>query len=111
MHEQTTPRGPSRPTTSSRPTPWDARSRPSGPSTTVRILSTLSRPDSGAVRVAGHDVLKEPAAVRHTIGLVSQKPSAAPLMTGRESLEMAARIQGLGRDAARRRTGELLDRF
>jgi len=82
-----------------------------GKSTTVRILSTLSRPDSGAVRVAGHDVLREPAAVRHSIGLVSQKPSAAPLMTGRESLEMAARIQGLGRDAARRRTGELLDRF
>ena len=82
-----------------------------GKSTTVRILSTLSRPDSGAVRVAGHDVLREPAAVRHSIGLVSQKPSAAPSMTGRESLEMAARIQGLGRDAARRRTGELLDRF
>ena len=82
-----------------------------GKSTTVRILSTLSRPDSGTVRVAGHDVLREPSAVRHAIGLVSQKPSAAPMMTGRESLEMAARIQGLDRDAARRRTDELLDRF
>jgi ABC-2 type transport system ATP-binding protein len=82
-----------------------------GKSTTVRILSTLSRPDSGEARVAGHDVLADPSAVRHAIGLVSQKPSAAPLMTGRESLEMAARIQGLGREEARRRSDELLERF
>ena len=82
-----------------------------GKSTTVRILSTLSRPDSGEARVAGHDVLADPSAVRHAIGLVSQKPSAAPLMTGRESLEMAARIQGLGRAEARRRSDELLERF
>ena len=82
-----------------------------GKSTTVRILSTLSRPDSGAARVAGHDVLADASAVRHSIGLVSQKPSAAPLMTGRESLEMAARIQGMGKAEARRRSEELLERF
>ncbi len=82
-----------------------------GKSTTVRILSTLSRPDSGAARVAGHDVLADPSAVRRAIGLVSQKPSAAPLMTGRESLEMAARIQGMRRTDARRRSDELLERF
>ncbi|GAB3071440.1 daunorubicin resistance protein DrrA family ABC transporter ATP-binding protein [Intrasporangium mesophilum] len=82
-----------------------------GKSTTVRILSTLSRPDSGAARVAGHDVLADPSAVRHAIGLVSQKPSAAPLMTGRESLEMAARIQGMSHTDARHRSDELLERF
>ena len=82
-----------------------------GKSTTVRILSTLSRPDSGQARVAGHDVLAAPSAVRRAIGLVSQKPSAAPLMTGRESLEMAARIQGMSRDDARHRCDELLERF
>ena len=82
-----------------------------GKSTTVRILATLSRPDSGSVRVAGVDALADPAAVRRSIGLVSQKPSAAPMMTGRESLEMAARIHGLDRRQARRRTDELLDRF
>ncbi len=82
-----------------------------GKSTTVRILSTLSRPDSGSARVAGHDVRTDPAAVRRAIGLVSQRPSAAPMMTGRESLEMAARIQGLDRRSARDRTGELLERF
>ncbi|MGW5238950.1 ATP-binding cassette domain-containing protein [Monashia sp. NPDC004114] len=82
-----------------------------GKSTTVRILSTLSRPDSGTARVAGHDVLADPSAVRHAIGLVSQKPSAAPLMTGRESLEMAARIQGMSHTEARHRSDELLERF
>ena len=82
-----------------------------GKSTTVRILATLSQPNSGSVRVAGIDALADPAAVRRSIGLVSQKPSAAPMMTGRESLEMAARIHGLDRREARRRTDELLDRF
>ena len=82
-----------------------------GKSTTVRILSTLSRPDSGVARVAGHDARRDPSAVRRAIGLVSQRSSAAPLMTGRESLEMAARIHGLDRATARHRAGELLERF
>jgi ABC-2 type transport system ATP-binding protein len=56
-------------------------------------------------------VLADASAVRHCIGLVSQKPSAAPLMTGRESLETAARIQGMSRTDARRRSEELLERF
>lgn len=82
-----------------------------GKSTTVRVLATLSQPDSGSVHVAGIDALAHPAAVRRSIGLVSQKPSAAPLMTGRESLEMAARIHGLNRRDARARADELLSQF
>jgi ABC-2 type transport system ATP-binding protein len=82
-----------------------------GKSTTVKILSTLSRPDSGTAEVAGHDVARRPDAVRRSIGLVGQRSSAAPMMTARESLTMAARIQGLSRTQARRRTAELLDRF
>ncbi len=82
-----------------------------GKSTTVRILTTLSRPDSGRAKVVGHDVLGDPSGVRRSIGLVPQKPSAAPLMTGRESLALAARIQGLDRRAARRRADQLLGRF
>jgi len=82
-----------------------------GKSSTVRILCTLSRPDSGGATVAGHDVLDAASAVRRSIGLVPQKPSAAPMMTGRESLELAARIQGLDRRAARRRADQLLERF
>jgi ABC-2 type transport system ATP-binding protein len=82
-----------------------------GKSTTVKILSTLSRPDSGSARVAGIDVARHPDAVRRSIGLVGQKSSAATMMTGRESIAMAARIQGLSRRQAKSRTAELLERF
>jgi ABC-2 type transport system ATP-binding protein len=82
-----------------------------GKSTTVKILTTLSRPDAGSARVAGHDVLADPDAVRHAIGLVSQKPSSDPMATGRENIELAARVQGLSRADARARARELLDRF
>jgi ABC-2 type transport system ATP-binding protein len=82
-----------------------------GKSTTVRILTTLSRPDSGTATVAGIDVLRHPDAVRHAIGLVAQKPSGDPMATGRENLVLAARIQGMPADRARARAGELLERF
>jgi ABC-2 type transport system ATP-binding protein len=82
-----------------------------GKSTTVKILTTLSRPDSGSAEVAGHLVSARPDAVRRAIGLVGQKASAAPMMTGRESLVMAARIHGLSRRDATARTNRLLDRF
>jgi ABC-2 type transport system ATP-binding protein len=82
-----------------------------GKSTTVRILCTLSRPDSGEASVAGVDVARHPDAVRHRIGLVGQKPSSDPMATGRENLLLAARIQGLNRSAAAQRATWLLDRF
>ena len=82
-----------------------------GKSTTVRILTTLSRPDSGSAWVAGLDVLRRPEAVRRAIGLVSQKSSGDPMATGRENLVLAARIQGLSGTDARARTQQLLDRF
>ena len=82
-----------------------------GKSTAVKILTTLSRADSGTAVVAGHDVLRQPAAVRHSIGLVSQKSSGDPMATGRENLVLAGRIQGLSRREAAVRAAELLDRF
>jgi ABC-2 type transport system ATP-binding protein len=82
-----------------------------GKSTTVKILTTLSRPDSGQGNVAGIDVLRDPDAVRRSIGLVSQKSSSDPMATGRENLVLAARIQGLSRADARARAAELLGRF
>src|SRR3954454_16612635 len=82
-----------------------------GKSTTVKILSTLSRADSGTATVAGADVGNEPDAVRRRIGLVSQKPSSDPMATGRENLVLAARIQGLNRSEAGDRATWLLDRF
>jgi ABC-2 type transport system ATP-binding protein len=82
-----------------------------GKSTTVKILTTLTRPDSGVARVAGLDTATDPDAVRRVVGLVGQKAGSDPVATGRENLELAARIQGLGRETARRRTEELLARF
>jgi ABC-2 type transport system ATP-binding protein len=82
-----------------------------GKSTTVKILTTLSRPDSGRATVAGLDVLREPDAVRRAIGLVSQRSSGDPMATGRENLVLAARIQGAWAADARARADELLDRF
>jgi ABC-2 type transport system ATP-binding protein len=82
-----------------------------GKSTTVRILTTLSRPDSGSAEVAGIDVLRHPDAARRAIGLVSQKASSDGMATGRENLVLAARIQGMTRARARARADQLLDRF
>jgi ABC-2 type transport system ATP-binding protein len=82
-----------------------------GKSTAVRVLSTLSRPDSGSAAVAGVDVLRAPSAVRRQIGLVAQRPSADPMATGRENLVLAARIQGWTTSDATARAAALLDRF
>jgi ABC-2 type transport system ATP-binding protein len=82
-----------------------------GKSTTVKILSSLSRPDSGRASVAGIDVLHDPERVRRAIGLVSQKSSSDPMATARENLVLAGRLQGLPGSTARARAAELLDRF
>jgi ABC-2 type transport system ATP-binding protein len=82
-----------------------------GKSTAVKILTTLSRADSGTATVARIDVGVAPDRVRRAIGLVSQKASSDPMATGRENLVLAARIQGLPRAAARAHADELLDRF
>ena len=82
-----------------------------GKSTTVKILATLSRPDSGQASVAGLDVLRSPEQVRRAVGLVSQKSSGDPMATGRENLVLAGRIQFMSRSAARTRASELLSRF
>jgi ABC-2 type transport system ATP-binding protein len=82
-----------------------------GKSTTVKILSTLARPDSGSASVDGASVTSAARTVRRRIGLVSQKPGNDPMATGRENLTLAGRIQGLTADDSRRRAGELLERF
>jgi ABC-2 type transport system ATP-binding protein len=82
-----------------------------GKSTTVKILTTLARQDSGSAYVAGIDVARDQDAVRRAIGLVSQKSSSDPMATGRENLVLAGRIHGLTRRAAADRAAELLDRF
>lgn len=82
-----------------------------GKSTTVKILTTLARPDSGTAIVAGHDALRHPDRVRRAIGVVAQKSGADPVATGRENLLLQGRLYGLRGAALTRRADELLDRF
>ncbi|WBB60349.1 ATP-binding cassette domain-containing protein [Streptomyces sp. WMMC500] len=82
-----------------------------GKSTTVKILTTLARPDAGAATVAGHDVLRRPGRVRRAIGVVAQKSGADPMATGRENLLLQGRLYGLRGAPLARRAAELLARF
>jgi daunorubicin resistance ABC transporter ATP-binding subunit len=82
-----------------------------GKTTLVRILATLLTPDAGRAEVFGHDVAGEPAAVRELIGLTGQFAAVDELLTGRENLEMFGRLFKLPGEQARRRAGELLERF
>ena len=82
-----------------------------GKSTTVKILTTLSRADAGSARVAGLDVLKDPAAVRRAIGVVGQKNAVDGEATGRENLLLQGRLHDLGGRELRARVDDLLERF
>jgi ABC-2 type transport system ATP-binding protein len=82
-----------------------------GKSTTVKVLNTLSRPDSGIARVAGIDVVAQPDAVRRAVGCVAQKSGVDVNATGRENLTLQGRFYGLQGAALRTRVGELLERF
>jgi ABC-2 type transport system ATP-binding protein len=82
-----------------------------GKTTFVRAVATLLRPDSGTLRVAGHDVREHPDAVRRVIGLAGQFAAVEPAMTGRENLEMVARLFGQSRRAARRSAAAVLEQL
>ena len=83
----------------------------SGKTTTVRVLATLLRPDTGRARVLGHDVVADPAAVRARIGLTGQYAAVDEALSGLENLVLVARLLDLPRRAARRRAAELLAGF
>ena len=82
-----------------------------GKTTTVRMLTTLSVPTSGTGRVAGHDIIKEPDAVRRSMGLTGQAATVDELLTARENLKLIGRLYGLPRPYIRQATDELLERF
>jgi ABC-2 type transport system ATP-binding protein len=79
-----------------------------GKTTMVDILSTLTRQDSGTARVAGHDVVADPANVRRAIMLTGQQVAVDNMLTGRQNLVMFGRLLGLRKTAARNRATELL---
>jgi ABC-2 type transport system ATP-binding protein len=82
-----------------------------GKTTAIRILTTLLRMDSGAATVAGHDVTSNGRAVRKQVGLVGQSAAVDEVLTGRQNLLLAGRLNHLPTAAALRRADELLDHF
>src|SRR5947209_9323799 len=82
-----------------------------GKTTLVRVLTTLLLPDAGTATVAGLDVVRDAADLRHRIGLAGQYAAVDENLTGLENLTMVGRLYGERRAAARRRGAELLARF
>ncbi len=82
-----------------------------GKTTTVRMLTTLSRPTSGTGRVNGHDVLREPEAVRRSMGLTGQAATVDELLTARENIRLIGRLYGLPTRHIKQVADELLERF
>jgi len=82
-----------------------------GKTTAVRILTTLLLPDKGRAVVEGHDVVREAAAVRRSIGLAGQSAAIQEELTGRENLEIVGRLYHMSWPAARSRADELLKQF
>jgi ABC-2 type transport system ATP-binding protein len=82
-----------------------------GKTTTVNILTTLIAADDGEVHVAGHDVRRNPEAVRTAIGVTGQFSAVDALLTGEENLILMGDLWHLGKKEARRRAAELLERF
>jgi ABC-2 type transport system ATP-binding protein len=81
-----------------------------GKTTTVRMLTTLLQPTGGRAVVAGHDVMKDPAGVRRSIGVALQEAALDPLMTGRELLQLQATLHGISRSRGDELAQSLLDR-
>ncbi|MGH9130438.1 MAG: ATP-binding cassette domain-containing protein [Acidimicrobiales bacterium] len=83
----------------------------SGKTTTVRILTTLLGADSGRCEIEGVDVMAHPDTVRRMIGLAGQQAAVDETLTGRENIELAARLYHMGRAEGRQRATELLEQL
>jgi ABC-2 type transport system ATP-binding protein len=83
----------------------------SGKTTTVRILTTLSTPDSGSARVAGRDVVREAPRVREAIGLTAQETILDGFLTGGEYMDIVARLRHVPRARRKREIATLLAEF
>ncbi len=82
-----------------------------GKTTMIRVLTTLLKPDAGSASVAGLDVVRDAARLRGLIGLAGQYAAVDENLTGQENLTMVGRLYGMNRATAKRRAGELLERF
>lgn len=82
-----------------------------GKTTVVKVLTTLLRPESGRVSVAGIDVLSDPAKVRPLIGTSGQYAAVDEVLTARENLVLVGRLYRIGTRQAKQRAEELLEAF
>ena len=82
-----------------------------GKTTTVNILTTLIPADAGEIVVAGHDLVREPHAVRAAIGVTGQFSAVDNLLTGEENLLLMADLHHLAPQNRRNRTRDLLEQF
>jgi ABC-2 type transport system ATP-binding protein len=80
-----------------------------GKTTTIGMLCTIIRPSSGSASIAGYDIIKEPAQVRRKVGIVFQDPTLDTVLTGRENLELHARLYGVLSDVREKRITEMLE--
>ncbi|MFC4114711.1 ATP-binding cassette domain-containing protein [Nonomuraea zeae] len=80
-----------------------------GKTTTIRMLSTLITPDAGTAVIAGHDLRKDPAAIRRELGYVSQAGGVEDTTSARAQIMMAARIHSV--DDPKGATAGVLERF
>ncbi len=82
-----------------------------GKTTLIRVLTTLLRPDSGSAWVAGIDVVADPTAARERIGLAGQFAAVDEYLSGRENVEMVARLYNLSPAEAKHRAADVLERI
>jgi ABC-2 type transport system ATP-binding protein len=81
-----------------------------GKSTTVLMLTTLLPPTAGTARVAGHDIVREAARVRESMGAALQEAALDPLLTGRDHMRLQTALQGVPKAERRARGDALLER-
>ena len=82
-----------------------------GKSTTLRILSTVLRPDTGQAIVDGHDCVAAPLRVRSSLGVLPHASGLYAHLTGRENIRYYGKLHGLQRAELDRMTDELIERL
>ena len=82
-----------------------------GKTTTINMLTGLSRPDSGTIKVAGQDCTKNPKAAQHLIGIVPDESNLYPELSGFDNLCFCASLYGIRKNERQERAGELLETF
>lgn len=82
-----------------------------GKTTTLRMLSTVLRPTGGSATLMGHDIVREPEAVRRSLGFYSASTALYPRLTARETIEFFTRINGYAKEHVPGRVEQLIHRF